>query len=158
MIAGGVGINPLMAMLRSLKEGCPRIKLLYSVRKPPPVKEGSLGESGVLRSGILFFEDLITLALRMPKHLSMDLYLTGDQELAGDREQLNRAMREGNVKVFEGRRWTHEELEEALGKQIERQNTLAYVCGPPQMTDEVVMVLKRAPGMKEDQVLCEKWW
>ena len=158
MVAGGVGINPLMAMLRSLNLGCPQIKLLYAVRKPPPLEAELPDEKGVLNSGILFFEDLITLALRLPEYITVNMYLTGDHVLAGDQEQLTTAVHKGNVTVFDGWRWTHRELVEALGEEGERENTMAYVCGPPQMTDEAVEVLKRAPGMKENQVFCEKWW
>ena len=158
MMAGGVGINPLMAMLRSLKPGCPQIKLLYAVRKPQPIEVGFLDGKDLPRSGILFFEDLLALALRIPGQVSVNMYLTGDQELACDWEQLDRVVRKRNVKVLEGRRWTYEELEEALGEETERENAVAYVCGPPQMTDEVVGMLKRVPGMKEDWVFCEKWW
>jgi len=28
----------------------------------------------------------------------------------------------------------------------------------PTMTDEFVELLKKAPGMDEKRVLCEKWW
>ena len=39
------------------------------------------------------------------------------------------------------------------------QDTLAYICGPPTMTDELVELLQSVPGMEEEgRVLCEKWW
>lgn len=37
-------------------------------------------------------------------------------------------------------------------------NTVAYVCGPPLMTDAFVAFFKRAGRMDERRVLCEKWW
>lgn len=39
-----------------------------------------------------------------------------------------------------------------------RARTLSYVCGPPQMTDQFVELLKQQPGMTDGRVLCEKWW
>ena len=158
MVAGGVGINPLMSMLLSMEQHSPPAILLYAVRKPPPQEGGFPDENGVPRSGVLFLERLITLAASYPKRISIHLYLTGDGQLGGSREALDDAVRKGNVKVFEGRRWRHDELEEALGEERERENTVAYVCGPPQMTDEDVEVLRVAPGMKGDWVFCEKWW
>lgn len=47
---------------------------------------------------------------------------------------------------------------EALGEPGERTGVVAYVCGPAGMTDEVVGALRRADGMEEKRVLCEKWW
>ena len=44
------------------------------------------------------------------------------------------------------------------GVESARDGTLCYVCGPPTMTDEVVDLLKKQPGMSERRVLCEKWW
>jgi NAD(P)H-flavin reductase len=44
------------------------------------------------------------------------------------------------------------------GTQIDRTNTLCYVCGPPAMTDGFVEFLSRQPGMSQERVLCEKWW
>ena len=46
----------------------------------------------------------------------------------------------------------------ALGPEAERENTVAYVCGPPSMTDWAVSVLSRSEGMEDKRVLCEKWW
>lgn len=56
------------------------------------------------------------------------------------------------------RRITHEDLIAALGPENARGNTLAYVCGPPAMTDSLVAFLEKSPGMEERRVLKEKWW
>lgn len=45
-----------------------------------------------------------------------------------------------------------------FGAEHDRKNTLCYVCGPPQMTDEIVAFLSKQEGLHEDRVLCEKWW
>jgi len=56
------------------------------------------------------------------------------------------------------RRFTAEEIVESLGPEVERDGTVAYICGPPSMTDEVVEALRNAEGMTDERVLCEKWW
>jgi len=55
-------------------------------------------------------------------------------------------------------RMTREDLMEALGPVEERNQTLCYVCGPPQLTDWAVHELKNAEGVEDERVLCEKWW
>ena len=46
---------------------------------------------------------------------------------------------------------------ETLDRQ-ERKGMVAYVCGPPSMTDWAVSVLRKASGVVGERVLCEKWW
>lgn len=65
-----------------------------------------------------------------------------------------------------GRRVNDEDLVKALdgykqnvfGGGHDRESTVCYVCGPPQMTDEIVAMLRKQEGMNESRVLCEKWW
>jgi hypothetical protein len=45
-----------------------------------------------------------------------------------------------------------------FGPEHDRKGTVALVCGPPTMTDEIVAYLSKQPGMSGDRVLCEKWW
>lgn len=66
---------------------------------------------------------------------------------------------EGNdYMMVERRRISHQDLFEALGPVDKRANTVVYICGLPDMTDEFVELLKNTPGMEEKRVLCEKWW
>ena len=60
--------------------------------------------------------------------------------------------------LLQKRRILHSDLLDALGPERKREGTVAYVCGPPKMTDEFVEMMKRAEGMSEERVLCEKWW
>lgn len=55
-------------------------------------------------------------------------------------------------------RMSEEDMEIALGPINRRGEVLAYVCGPPVMTDWAIANLRAAEGMKSEQVLCEKWW
>ena len=64
----------------------------------------------------------------------------------------------GEHQTIEFRRFEEKDLEIALGPVAERGSIVAYVCGPPKMTDWAVDVLKRSEGMNQEKVLCEKWW
>lgn len=64
----------------------------------------------------------------------------------------------GEHQTIEFRRFEEKDLETALGPVAEEKGIVAYVCGPPPMTDWAVEVLKRSKGMDEKRVLCEKWW
>lgn len=64
----------------------------------------------------------------------------------------------GKLHNIEYRRFEGEDLQAALGPVANRENVVAYVCGPPAMSDWVVGVLKGSTGMDESRVLCEKWW
>ena len=56
------------------------------------------------------------------------------------------------------RRFLPSDLIGCLPPEERRHNTVAYVCGPPAMTDEVVAFLNSQQGMSKERVLCEKWW
>ena len=64
----------------------------------------------------------------------------------------------GEHQTIEYRRFDAEDLRAALGPIEEREKVVAYVCGPPPMTDWAVNVLRESIGMDEKRVLCEKWW
>lgn len=64
----------------------------------------------------------------------------------------------GEHQNIEYRRFDAKDLQAALGPIEEREKVVAYVCGPPSMTDWAVDVLKGSIGMDEKRVLCEKWW
>ena len=68
-------------------------------------------------------------------------------------------MRQAAENIFlKNVRMSGEDMELALGPVNRRGEVLAYVCGPPVMTDWAVASLRAAEGMKSEQVLCEKWW
>ena len=51
------------------------------------------------------------------------------------------------------------DLEEAVGTDLEeRKGAVAYVCGPPAMTDWAVEELGKFSGVDKSRVLCERWW
>ncbi len=137
-IAGGVGINPLVSMLRHVEatDTWPaKVTFAYSVKAP----EGALSVERVL-----FLTELMRIQDAANGRLGVKFFMTGGQEQAPD----------GFPAFSTGRMST-----DALGGWIEdAEETIAYVCGPPAMTDEMVGALRGSVGMAEDRVLCEKWW
>lgn len=56
------------------------------------------------------------------------------------------------------RRMTSEDVSAAMGDPAKRQNAVVYICGPQAMTDEFVQKVRGFEGVREENVLCEKWW
>jgi hypothetical protein len=156
-VAGGVGINPIISMLRAMDSvgpaatdrigGLPRrTTVLYSSRRnrsPDGKKED-----------VLFYDDLLHLASKWKSKDGVDYWYTFFETSAGGRDGEDEG---GNVR-YRNRRISHEDLQEALGPKDDRANTVVYVCGLPAMTDEFVEVLSKAKGMEKRRVLTEKWW
>jgi hypothetical protein len=161
LIAGGVGVNPIMSMLSAMDkhgvryfDGKPafargenvggmreRVRVLYSSKR--------VGEEK-----ILFEERLKEVAKRWEGSKDVDLEFTLFE--TGDGKEEND---DGNVRHRKGR-IAHEDLFKALGgeEEVDRERSVVYVCGVPQMTDEFVELLSKQKGMDERRVLCEKWW
>lgn len=87
----------------------------------------------------------------LPIELSSEERLQAIRSLKWDTDYI------GNSNI-EFRLFEQQDLEIALGPVEERKGIVAYVCGPPAMTDWAVSVLRRSKGMEEERVLCEKWW
>lgn len=152
LVAGGVGINPIMSMLSAMDlqgadrmGGLPkRLRVLYSVRRG--------NESGESEQ-VLFEERLEAIAQkRLQKKDGVDF----EYHFFDTAEPTRKSSSLANFHTHQGRlRESH--LEAAIGSG-DRTKTLAYVCGVPNMTDAFVEYLKKLPGMDEKRVLCEKWW
>jgi len=149
-IAGGVGINPFMSMLSSISETLNaefQVEVLYSLRDP------GMGRS---LDEMLFVERIGKILQKLNsgsgRRGPLKLFLTKGLEKSG--------VLEGNgfQTRFIGRRIEEADLISALGTVKERAGTVVYICGPPRMTDELVDIAKKAEGMDERHVLCEKWW
>ena len=105
----------------------------------------------------MLFYDRLQRAFRADssKGRNLHLYLTGDSRGTNPADLLAPS---DSISSLYNRRFSQEDLIKALGNVEERGRVVAYVCGPPGMTDEVVGLLKGAEGMDEQRVLCEKWW
>ena len=168
-VAGGVGIkyilpleyqsiamanpkflSPLMSILSHLYNHFSQlpssIRFLYTTRFP---------HSSDL-SHVLFYDRICSMfQSQLSDRRSLDLYLTNGSKIIHPEELKIRG--DSNSRIYY-RRFSHEDLVEALGDMEERKGVVAYVCGPASMTDEVVKLLRGAEGMEEQRVLCEKWW
>ena len=121
------------------------IRILYSTR--PATAEVA---------DILFYTRIRNLLTSNPSpERTLDLFLTGCVSPSTLNDHVE-AVVEG-VSVHQ-RRITYQDLESALGPARDRGGTVVYVCGPAQMTDEMVDMLRKSDGIVERRVLCEKWW
>lgn len=167
-IAGGVGINPLVSIVSHLETlgedelekvlpALERVEFLYSVKAPSVKSEAGLDAGGILfleRLGRIF-ADGKGLNGRMGKgEAELKLFVTGLAGLSGDRV----ISMGGSELKYQTRRISSRDVEVALGPVERRQKTVVYVCGVPGMTDEFVEQCKRADGMREENVLSERWW
>ncbi|KAI6839494.1 hypothetical protein KC340_g1147 [Hortaea werneckii] len=153
LIAGGVGINPLISIFSHLirtGQHPKEIHFIYGTKATPELD----------RHSILFLTRLLDLVgISNDPNITLSLYLTG----RGDDGTIDH----GNFpnRTF-ARRITELDLARALdgykeslyGREHDRQGTVCYVCGPQKMTDEFVDFLSEQPGMARERVLCEKWW
>ncbi len=160
-VAGGVGINPIMSMLEHLH--------LESLLKPSGIREVRLLYGTRAREGeAILFYDRIAGILNKYKTTPPDaplagceyrmvMYLTGESSWSPNGVSGFETLDTDHIK-HEHRRISHTDLIEALGPVAGRKHTVAYICGPPKMTDEFVDILTTAEGMDSRRVLCEKWW
>ncbi|KAJ5631099.1 uncharacterized protein N7484_011199 [Penicillium longicatenatum] len=160
LIAGGVGINPLISILSHMNQTKPRSKLdvhiLYSSRLPQG-QETEKPES--VFEQILFLPRVRhIISSHGPScqlNISLDLFLT-----SASATQLSlKSPADLNI---HSRRISDHDLYSALvsgSDKVIQKETVAYVCGPPVMTDELVEKLQGF--LEEDgtqRVFFEKWW
>lgn len=149
LIAGGVGVNPLVSMLGEIRDRGEdvEVKILYGSKMP----RGGLQEVPFLQ--------------RMAKMLqgdsiqgSMDLFLTGSATLLPSRCDLPKWFQSGLIELHEGR-MTSELVKATIGSGA-TVGTIVYICGPASMTDELADVVSRADDgvIEADRVMTEKWW
>ncbi|KAI5210413.1 hypothetical protein E4T39_00139 [Aureobasidium subglaciale] len=147
LVAGGVGINPLVSIfahLLSLPKRPKKLRFVY----------GSKVEAGPIEASRILF---LTRLMDLIKHqgdgnVQLELFLT-----SASQRQIDEAR--GLPQHVKGGRMEKEDLEASIGEDRRiRQATVAYICGPPAMTDQFVDFLSTRDGMDERKVLCEKWW
>ncbi|KAJ5190532.1 uncharacterized protein N7498_009517 [Penicillium cinerascens] len=159
-IAGGVGINPLISILTHLHQTQSSqplgVHFLYTSRLPQGHESASLD---TVLDQVLFLPRLRQIirsqALSRRLHISLDLFLTNSIS------DLSVSSSPTDLKIH-SRRINENDLDAAVVRgdgKLDPQETVAYICGPPQMTDEIVESLKRVLGVNGDKrVFFEKWW
>lgn len=135
-VAGGVGINPLYAMLLALAAAralgdfhAPRATLFYTAAKCDE---------------LLFREELAALASG-PLAGALDLRLAVTRETLPPKGLLA----SGRV--------TSSQIAAALVGGGGAANTAVVICGPPAMADAVAATARTA-GVAENNVILERWW
>lgn len=162
LVAGGVGINPIMSMISAMDEMGTRstlggmaktVRILYTARRDhSPSSDGGGGQV----EEVLFEKRLNGIAQKWNNHEQVDYRYTFFETSGGGDSDAQDEVAENITHRY--RRIRHDDLFEALGPEDTRNKTVVYVCGLPTMTDEFVELLKQAKGMDEERVLCEKWW
>ena len=145
-VAGGVGINPLIAILSHLAGEKSRpydIRFLYSTKT-----HSTVADSGTVlflhRLRGIFDGGLVTGGFQ--------LFITGGAPIIW----------KGSAIDVQNRRISLQDLEAAVGSAEDRSSTLVYLCGggSPSMVDEFAELLTSAGalGMDKRLVRYEKWW
>ncbi|CEN59755.1 hypothetical protein ASPCAL02199 [Aspergillus calidoustus] len=162
-VAGGVGINPIMSMLSHLNNNDEttgsfhpslNIHILYSSKLP----HAATPETALNQIPFLPRLREIVRSRRQSQRLrvTLDLFLTNNhdsssalpaQPLQDSTIQLRRISRDDLFRSVSGR-----------DPQYKPEETVCYVCGPPQMTDEVVNILSELLDGQKDRIYFEKWW
>jgi len=140
LVAGGIGINPLYSILQealltpraTLLPGLQRISLLYSAANPSELAFRRHLEQ------LATSDERLRLSLRVTKHMPA----SGEEDWPAD---------VGRFGV--------PDLQEVLNDVgVPPSEVLAYVCGPPGMTDEFVAALQGPLKVPAERVRSEKWW
>uniref|UniRef100_A0A9L0SFX3 Oxidoreductase NAD binding domain containing 1 n=1 Tax=Equus caballus TaxID=9796 RepID=A0A9L0SFX3_HORSE len=139
LIAGGVGINPLLSILRHSADlhraqadkgsgyAMGTVKLFYSAKNT---------------SELLFKKNILDLVNEFPEKIACSLHVT---------KQTTQISAELKPYITEGR-ITEKEIRDHISKE-----TLFYICGPPPMTDFFSKQLENSHVPKE-HICFEKWW
>ncbi|XP_030743492.2 oxidoreductase NAD-binding domain-containing protein 1 [Echinops telfairi] len=140
LIAGGVGINPLLSILRHAAD----------LHREEQTNKGSGRETGTIKlfysarntSELLFKKNILDLVNEFPEKIACSLHVT---------KQTTQISAELKPYITEGR-ITEKEIRDHISEE-----TLFYICGPPPMTDFFSKQLEDSCVPKE-HVCFEKWW
>ncbi|XP_055272816.1 oxidoreductase NAD-binding domain-containing protein 1 isoform X1 [Moschus berezovskii] len=139
LIAGGVGINPLLSILRHAADlhrerasagrgyEMGTVRLFYSAR--------DTGE-------LLFKKNILDLVNEFPEKIACSLHVT---------KQTTQITADLRPYITEGR-ITEKEIRDHISKE-----TLFYICGPPPMTDFFSKELESS-RVPSEHICFEKWW
>lgn len=143
LLAGGVGINPLLSILRHVGDLPQRVRptkvlLAYSA--------GSLNE--------IIFKDEIESCARLDDDISVDFLITRDESMTCK----NLAPCD-SIQYHVGKRLDHDYLASLVRYRLDTSNTKlnCYICGPSSLIDSASKSLLHL-GLLSSQINYEKWW
>ncbi|KAF7592189.1 hypothetical protein BBP40_000530 [Aspergillus hancockii] len=169
LIAGGVGINPLISILSHLNNNADEtpashhpfnIHFLYSTKLPPTASQETTAPSGSILDQILFLSRLRQIIRSQSQshrlRITLDLFVTNLRDTSSPllHEQPDDL-------TMHAQRINHKNLQTVLAGpsgNIVSEETVCYICGPPAMTDDFVTFLREFIGDGSERVLFEKWW
>lgn len=145
LVAGGVGVNPLMSMLGYI--AAERVDVEVTVLYGSKIEEGGK---------VVLLDRMLNLFVKKLVKGSVKLFLTGKKDVEAGVQAIDGV----SVGVHSGRMTINTVLDEIRGLGDAKAG-LVYICGPPAMTDEFVEALTRE-DMKDvihpNNVKLEKWW
>ncbi|KAF3827114.1 hypothetical protein GH733_002600 [Mirounga leonina] len=139
LIAGGVGINPLLSILRHTADLHRELAHRGSGYEMGTTK---LFYSAQNTSELLFKKNILDLVNEFPEKIACSLHVT--KQTAQISAELKPYVTEGRI--------TEKEIRDHIS-----QETLFYICGPPPMTDFFSKQLENSHVPKE-HICFEKWW
>ena len=177
--------SPLISILKHLhqhpSEMPPKIHILYTHRMPDIMRASHKPKNFKPNtSSFLFLPRLIEMFSTPPfssnlHHYKASFHITpeddklakhGSAYVAWKVAHLETIRKDGTIFDVEHDpvdvkfgRITEDDLKNVAGDDVEeRKGVVAYVCGPPEMTDWAVEKLSDIEGVDRDRILCEKWW
>jgi len=132
LVAGGVGINPLY----SIWQAAAHLARTCSTNSPTSV---SMLYSAASKKELIF-SDEIDREVEELKHFTTSYFITRESE---DAKALSRRISKTDLQL---------ELEKKAGSR-----TVCYLCGPPDMVDQMRLWLEEL-GVKKEDIKFELWW
>jgi hypothetical protein len=157
----------MMSMMTYINQNYPNLEVRFLYSTKVPSRETDVNE-------VLFLQDVLDL-FRIPRFKTtkdrLELFFTGTwdgSEMGTTEGDLIHPLMSLTIPQIDSDTevpvcaWTHRiddiALGSAIGNKKEAQSTVFYVCGPPDMTDEIVKFLKEQDNVVPERVFCEKWW
>ncbi|XP_077979157.1 oxidoreductase NAD-binding domain-containing protein 1-like [Glandiceps talaboti] len=141
LIAGGVGINPLYAMLCQVADLHQAVSAGQNVYKPGKT---ILLFSARSESELLFKDNILQLCENMP-NMECQFFVTRAKE--------NRSLIESHVTA--GR--INDSVLKSTLAEMKRESLRCCICGPPPMIADIEQLLP-SMGVSNKQISYEKWW
>jgi ferredoxin-NADP reductase len=153
-------VSPLISMLSVLLKAEPSLEvtLMYSTKLP---SESPKPEEVLFLPRILeLFSSAHALSNRERKN-RIELFFTGlgeDDDYPNFDGILSSLHTPDLPIVISQNRMASLDVSMAVGSKEEQRSSVFYVCGPPDMTDEITKFIQRHHDVDKARVLCEKWW